>query len=87
MRGCVRARVETLQVSAVCRLVTVGLAYRAILGVCFAPPAALYAARQWRAVNVDRRRVRILGFSCPPARFDENHPGASMATGNHRHHC
>ena len=51
---------STSQVSAVCRLVIVGLAYRAVLGVCFAPPAALYAAvARWRAVGSQHRRVRI----------------------------
>ena len=53
---------STSQVSAVCRLAIVGLAYRAVLGVCRPPgdpPAALYAARRWRAVGSQRRRVRI----------------------------
>jgi len=58
---------STSQVSAVCRLVIVGLAYRAVLGVCFAPPAALYAAvaggARW-VLNID---VCGLGFSCPHA--------------------
>lgn len=67
---------STSQVSAVCRLVIVGLAYRDVLGVCFAPPAALYAAvaggARW-VLNIDECG---LGFSCPHA--SSHRPSCSL---------